>query len=109
MKLNCRVHALTVGAHIGIFRGDERRGKNNMDQERKLGVCPITGRIDYYVPGNWETESIDCDGCPARCSFSHNPEGYENENGKYHGGAVFPKNGFSIFNNSAMPKMENRK
>jgi hypothetical protein len=64
---------------------------------RKLGTCPITDKTDYYVPGNWGTECIDCDECPHRCPESKNPSGYENDKGRYHGGVVFPKNGFKIF------------
>ena len=68
-----------------------------MTEERKWGVCPITNKLDRYTPGNWGEESIECDECPNRCPESHFPGGYENENGRYHGGSCFPKNGFSIF------------
>lgn len=65
--------------------------------KKVLGVCPITGKEGMYVPGNWGTESIDCDYCKPRCPKSLLPDGYENDNGRYHGGACFPKNGFVIF------------
>ena len=68
-----------------------------MQPTRKLGTCPITGITAYYTPGNWITESIDCDECPNRCLESKNPSGFENERGRYHGGSVFPRNGFKIF------------
>lgn len=65
--------------------------------EPKLGTCPISGKTDYYIPGNWITESIDCDECPHRCPESRNPSGFENEKGRYHGGSVFARGDFRIF------------
>jgi hypothetical protein len=73
--------------------------------EKMLGTCPISGIIGMFTPGNWYDtgvseyidECIACDCCMVRCDESRLPSGYENENGRYHGGYCYPKNGFVIF------------
>jgi len=75
---------------------------------KKWGVCPITSKLDKYTPGNWRTECIDCDECPNRCPESRRPDGFENENGRYHGGAVFAKDGYSIFKHPIVLEMKEK-
>jgi hypothetical protein len=72
---------------------------------KMFGTCPITGIEKGYVPGNWYDsgisfhveERIACDGCDPRCEESKLASGFENENGRYHGGYCYPKGDFVIF------------
>lgn len=73
----------------------------------RWGKCPITNRLDLYVDGRWAgTESIDCNECKAKsdCFAYNSTDGQLIGNGRYHGGACFPYNGASVFEDSSIMK-----
>ncbi len=80
------------------------------ENHMRWGKCPITNRLDLFVDGRWGTESIDCNECKTKsdCIAYNSADGLLIDTGRYHGGACFPRNGVSIFEDSKIMKAYSR-